>query len=51
MCKFRQAAVGHGVAHVHFHDHHHDHGHNHSHSVPDPYADLDQYHQRIWQAP
>lgn len=59
MCKFRQAAVGNGASHGHSHDHHHGHGHhhhhhhehNHSHNAPDPYADLEQYHQRIWQAP
>ena len=59
MCKFRLAAVGQGSAHGHSHDHHHEHGHhhhhphehNHSHSAPDPYADLEHYHQRIWQAP
>jgi sirohydrochlorin cobaltochelatase len=57
MCKFRLSAVGNGASHGHSHDHnhehghHHDHGHNHSHATPDPYADLEQYHQRIWQAP
>lgn len=59
MCKFRLAAVGQGSAHEHSHDHHHEHGHhhhhshehNHSHIAPDPYADLEHYHQRIWQAP
>ncbi|HEY9743119.1 MAG TPA: sirohydrochlorin chelatase [Coleofasciculaceae cyanobacterium] len=57
MCKFRQAAVGNSIGHGHSHDHHHphghhhDHGHNHSHNTPDLYADLEQYHQRIWQAP
>ena len=57
MCKFRQAAVGNSTGHGHSHDHHHphghhhDHGHNHSHNTPDLYADLEQYHQRIWQAP
>ncbi len=57
LCKFRQAAVGNGASHGHSHDHnhehehHHDHGHNHSHATPDPYADLEQYHQRIWQVP
>jgi sirohydrochlorin cobaltochelatase len=64
MCKFRLAAVGQGSAHEHSHDHHHEHGHhhhhhhhhhshehNHSHNAPDPYADLEHYHQRIWQAP
>lgn len=42
MCKFRLAA-----AEVH---HHHDH-HHHHHSGQDPYAQLDDYHQRIWQTP
>ena len=57
MCKFRQAVVGNGAVHGHSHDHdhghgdHHHHGHDHSHDAPDPYADLEQYHQRIWQAP
>ncbi len=57
MCKFRQAAVGNSTGHGHSHDHHHPqghhhaHGHNHSHNTPDLYADLEQYHQRIWQAP
>jgi sirohydrochlorin cobaltochelatase len=57
MCKFRQAAVGKGVGDGHSHDHHdahghhHHHDHNHAHEAPDPYADLEQYHQRIWQAP
>jgi len=51
MCKFRQAVVGNGAAHGHTHDHHHHHDHSHSHEAPDPYADLEQYHQRIWQAP
>ena len=57
MCKFRMAAVGKEAAHSHSHDHPHDHGHqhhhehNHSHQAPDPYADLGQYHQRIWSAP
>jgi len=55
MCKFRLAAVGNGTVHGHDHHHHHSHGHDHhhhhSHSTPDPYADLEQYHQRIWQAP
>ncbi|HBY78921.1 MAG TPA: sirohydrochlorin chelatase, partial [Cyanobacteria bacterium UBA11148] len=35
--------------HHHHHDHHH--SHNHTHDTVDPYADLDQYHQRIWQVP
>lgn len=57
MCKFRLAAVGedaaqgHAHGHNHSHGHHHDHGHHHSHPAPDPYADLGQYHQRIWKAP
>lgn len=57
MCKFRLAAVGKGTDQGHSHDHnhqhghHHDHGHHHSHPAPDPYADLGQYHQRIWKAP
>ncbi|NET60721.1 MAG: sirohydrochlorin chelatase [Symploca sp. SIO2E6] len=55
MCKFRLAAVSNstvnGHNHHHHHHHHHSHGHDHSHDTPDPYADLEQYHQRIWQAP
>jgi sirohydrochlorin cobaltochelatase len=58
MCKFRMAAVGNGATHGHSHDHHHKHGHHHhehnhsrNHNAPDPYADVEQYHQRIWQAP
>jgi len=60
MCKFRLAAVNgnshshdHHHHHGHSHDHHHHHGHSHDHSHPpvDPYANLEQYHQRIWQAP
>jgi sirohydrochlorin cobaltochelatase len=55
MCKFRQAAVSKGVTHGHSHDHQHDHGHHdhhgHSHEATDPYADLEHYHERIWQAP
>ncbi|MBW4543401.1 MAG: sirohydrochlorin chelatase [Symplocastrum torsivum CPER-KK1] len=55
MCKFRQAAVSKGVTHGHSHDHADDHGHHdhhgHSHEATDPYADLEHYHQRIWQAP
>jgi sirohydrochlorin cobaltochelatase len=59
MCKFRQAAVSQGSAHSHSHDHHshghshdhHSHGHAHDHNAPDPYADVEQYHQRIWQVP
>ncbi|NES22742.1 MAG: sirohydrochlorin chelatase [Symploca sp. SIO3E6] len=55
MCKFRLAAVGNGTVYGHDHHHHHSHGHdhshNHAHGTPDPYADVEQYHQRIWQAP
>lgn len=55
MCKFRLAALATGD-HQHGHDNHghshaHGHGHDHSHAAVDPYAELDQYHQRIWQAP
>ncbi|NEO85959.1 MAG: sirohydrochlorin chelatase [Spirulina sp. SIO3F2] len=60
MCKFRLAALG-GVApgeqgqdHGHHHDHHHTHEHGHSHhhhSAPDPYAEPEKYHDRIWQVP
>ena len=42
MCKFRLAAV----------DEHHHHGHHHHHHHhADPYAKLDDYHQRIWKTP
>lgn len=61
MCKFRLAAltetVGageHPHTHTHshhHHDHHHDHGHSHDQPVVDPYADPEQYHERIWQVP
>ncbi len=48
MCKFRLAAVdehnGHG--HHHHHGHHHPVSENH-----DPYAKLEDYHQRIWNTP
>ncbi len=48
MCKFRLAAAGNNSsAHEHGHHHHHDH----SHPAIDPYADIAQYHQRIWQTP
>lgn len=45
MCKFRLATLAKGNSH---HDHHH---HSHAHSISDPYADLEQYHSRIWQIP
>jgi sirohydrochlorin cobaltochelatase len=49
MCKFRLAAKESG--HSHGHSHGHDHHHHHDSPVPDPYANLEQYHQRIWQTP
>ncbi len=54
MCKFRLAAVANGMAHTHGHDHHdhnQHHHHNHSHASEDPYADVEAYHQKIWQVP
>ena len=58
MCKFRLAAAANGTGHTHTHDHdhdghghHHDNSHGHSHATVDPYADLEQYHHKIWQAP
>lgn len=54
MCKFRLAALDsseHHHSHSHSHHHHH-HYDNPQHSLPvDPYADIDRYHQKIWQAP
>lgn len=45
----------HGHGHDHHHGHHHDHGHSHTHdhahAAIDPYAEPEQYHQRIWQVP
>lgn len=50
MCKFRLAALSHDHDH-HDHSHnHHDH-HHHHHENNDPYAKLEDYHQRIWQVP
>lgn len=54
MCKFRLAAASNGNGHAHGdhnHEHGHDHSHDHSHAAVDPYADVEQYHQRIWQVP
>jgi sirohydrochlorin cobaltochelatase len=67
MCKFRLVAVGkagehghgnahgnaheHGHGHEHGHAHGHEHGHGHAHPAEDPYAEPEQYHQRIWQVP
>jgi sirohydrochlorin cobaltochelatase len=52
MCKFRLAAKesGHNHGHSHGHDHHHHH-HHHDSPPADPYANIEQYHQRIWQTP
>ena len=51
MCKFRlEAVAANGNGHVHAHGHQHHHSHDHSQAV-DPYADVKQYHQKIWQAP
>jgi len=36
---------------THGHNHHHNGSANHSHPAVDPYANLEQYHQKIWQAP
>lgn len=62
MCKFRLEAIAdrpsdnhshlHENGHHHHHSHHHSHDHSHEHLVAaDPYANLDRYHQRIWQVP
>ncbi|PSF35194.1 sirohydrochlorin chelatase [Aphanothece hegewaldii CCALA 016] len=49
MCKFRLAALS---DHHHHHDHNHSHDHHHHHhGNSDPYAKLEDYHQRIWQVP
>ena len=48
MCKFRLAA---GADANHTHEHHHHHSHDHSHAAVDPYAEVEQYHQKIWQVP
>jgi sirohydrochlorin cobaltochelatase len=56
MCKFRLAAISnHDHSHSHHH-HNHDHSHSHhhhdhDHPPVDPYANLEQYHERIWQVP
>lgn len=47
MCKFRLVA---SENHSHGHHHHGEH-HHHEHPSPDPYANLEQYHGRIWQVP
>ncbi|MBD2742598.1 sirohydrochlorin chelatase [Coleofasciculus sp. FACHB-1120] len=58
MCKFRIAANSNSNGHTPAHDHsHHGHGHGHGHShdhahpAEDPYRNVEQYHQKIWQAP
>lgn len=50
MCKFRLAAVDEHGNGDHHHGHHH-HGHHHHHLNDDPYAKLEDYHQRIWKTP
>ncbi len=48
MCKFRLAAID---DHDHSHHHHsHDHSHHH-HTAINPYAKVEDYHQRIWKTP
>ncbi len=52
ICKFRLTALSHGNGEAHHHHgHDHSHSHSHSHSSVDPYADVNKYHQKIWQAP
>lgn len=56
ICKFRLVTVANRENYHGHHHHHHDHSHSsniteHSHSVFDPYAEAEQYHQRIWQVP
>lgn len=51
MCKFRLNALeNNSHSHSHHH-HHHDHEHEHHHHYVDTCADLEKYHQRIWQVP
>ncbi|MEM7756899.1 MAG: sirohydrochlorin chelatase [Cyanobacteria bacterium P01_A01_bin.40] len=50
MCKFRLAAAD-GNEPGHDHNHNHNHGHHHHHGNSDPYAKLEDYHQRIWKTP
>ncbi|MBP0017150.1 MAG: sirohydrochlorin chelatase [Cyanobacteria bacterium SBLK] len=49
MCKFRLAALD-GAENGHHHHHHH-HDRNHDSAPVDPYADVEQYHGKIWQVP
>jgi sirohydrochlorin cobaltochelatase len=51
MCKFRLAAIAKNDSHGHHHHHDGHHNHHHHHGVEDPYADPEQYHAKIWQAP
>jgi sirohydrochlorin cobaltochelatase len=52
MCKFRLAALNNGDSHSHAHDHHHHHHHHdHAHQMVDPYAHVEDYHDRIWNVP
>ncbi len=57
MCKFRIVATREADRSGHGHDHNHDSGHGHDHhghahgSNPDPYAEPEKYHNRIWQVP
>lgn len=55
MCKFRLAGIGdrdgHGHGHEYHHHHHHGENGHHHHATEDPYADPEQYHAKIWQAP
>lgn len=60
LCKFRLAALDTANSHGHSHeqDHGHSHGHDHSYhhhghgqEAPDPYANPNAYHQRIWNVP
>ncbi len=41
----------HGPSQGDHHAHGHDHAHSHDHPASDPYAEPEQYHQRIWQVP
>ncbi len=41
----------HEHSHGHGDGHHHPHTHEHSHAAADPYADVEKYHERIWQVP
>jgi sirohydrochlorin cobaltochelatase len=49
-CKFRLAAIA-PSSHSHSHPDNGHHHHHHDHPAPDPYADPQQYHEKIWQVP